>query len=93
MHVARQIANIFVAQRHNRARHENLAVILAPLQPGGKRQQRLARASLAGNADELNIVIGQRVQGERLLGIARRDAIRREFINPLQLSDRRIKGD
>ena len=42
--------------------------------PGGHGHQRLARAGLAHERDELDAVIEQRVEGEVLLAVARLDA-------------------
>ena len=73
--VTRQEAEVAVGQRHHRTGQHDLPVALPAFEGGGQREECLAGAGGAGEGDELDVVVHQGLQGERLLGIPRADAI------------------
>ncbi len=82
--VAGQVPDVLVGQRHHRAGHVDLAILLLVLECRGESEQGLAGARLPRDADELDLRVRQRIQGEGLLGVARGDAVGGQFVHPAQ---------
>ena len=79
--VAGQIAQVAIAQRHRRPGQEDLPIGRTALQRRGQGQQRLARAGLAHQRHQLDVLVQQGAQGERLLGVAGLDAVGRDLVH------------
>ena len=62
--VARQIAEIAIAQRHHRSSQQNLPIALPAFERRGQGQNRLSRSRRADQRDQLDVVVGQRFEGE-----------------------------
>jgi hypothetical protein len=62
-----------------------LAVALATFEGRGQGEERFAGAGGADERDQANVVVGQGLQGKRLLGIAGGDAVGRHFFDTHEL--------
>ncbi len=76
VHASRKVAQVPVGQRDDGACQEYLFVIIALGERRGKGQKRFPRARFAGDRDQADIFIHQRVQGEHLFHVPGFDARR-----------------
>lgn len=73
IHTAREVSEVFIGKGHDRARQEDLFVIVALFQGGGEREECFAGAGLAGYGDQAQVIVHQGVEGKNLFDIARLD--------------------
>ena len=73
--VAREEAQVLIAEYHCRSREYDLVEFGLLLKGGGKGQKRLARAGPSGEADQLDCRVKAGVEGEFLLVVARTYAV------------------
>ena len=71
---AGQVADVFVGQRHDGPRQEDLLVVVHLSESRSQRQKRLARACATGDADELHLRVVEHLESEALLHVAGPDA-------------------
>ena len=80
--VSRKETKVAVRERHHRAGQHDLPVALPAFESGGQREEGFSGAGRTGEGDELDVVVHQGLEGERLLGIPRADAVAGLFFNP-----------